>query len=614
MKKLTFLIVATSFGILSVFSQEKSQAIKDSVNLEELVVTGSPVKVNKNNIHMAITVVSREQIAESSESAILPVLNGHVPGLFVTERGVTGFGVSTGAAGQITMRGIGGSPTTGVLMLIDGHPQFMGIFGHPLADSYVTSDVERVEVIRGPASILYGSNAMGGVINIITRKQNENGLHANANVMYGSYNTQKYMANVGYKKNKLSVFASGNHNQTDGHRTNSDFNIKNGYIKLGYELNKHFRANTDFSIAQFNATDPGPDTLNAIKGNTLDITRGYWAFDLENEFKKLSGAMKIFYNFGEHIISDGFHSLDANYGINIHETTKLFKGNNLSIGTDYINYGGKAENVLAMAGAGKIFKDTTVFETAIYGLLQQTLLKEKITLNTGIRYQKHSVYGEEWIPSGGFTFKVLPKTTWKGSASKGFRSPTIQELYIWNCNANLNPEEIISYETSILQYLFNNKLNLELTAFMVDGDNMIINVPMLGLQNAGEVSNKGIEFAANAKPFRNLDLSITYSFINMKIPVYATPKHNLFSSCRYTWKKLSATASIQYINGLDSDPSVTKISFQNYTLLNTKLSYKLKKYAEIFASVENVLNQEYENVKYYTMPGTTVFGGLNLKF
>ena len=76
---------------------------------------------------------------------------------------------ASGAAGGISIRGIGGSPNTQMLVLIDGHPQFMGLMGHPLPDAYVASDVERVEVVRGPASILYGTNAMGGVINIITR-------------------------------------------------------------------------------------------------------------------------------------------------------------------------------------------------------------------------------------------------------------------------------------------------------------------------------------------------------------------------------------------------------------------------------------------------------------
>ncbi len=100
----------------------------------------------------------------------------------------------------------GGSPNTQVLVLIDGHPQFMGIMGHPLPDAYVASDAEKIEIIRGPASILYGSNAMGGVINIITRKQKEDGLNANARLMYGSSNARKYMANAGFKKNKLNIF------------------------------------------------------------------------------------------------------------------------------------------------------------------------------------------------------------------------------------------------------------------------------------------------------------------------------------------------------------------------------------------------------------------------
>ncbi|HEY4785524.1 MAG TPA: TonB-dependent receptor plug domain-containing protein, partial [Bacteroidales bacterium] len=363
-------------------AQEKTDTTK-SINLDEVVVTGTPVKVNKNNVPMAVTVVSREQISESNESALLPVLNGRVPGLFVTERGITGFGVSSGGAGQITMRGVGGDPTTGVLILIDGHPQYMGIFGHPLSDAYIASDVEKVEVIRGPASILYGSNAMGGVINIITRKQTQDGFHGDARLIYGSYNTQKYMASGGYKKNKFSVFASFNHDQTDGHRPNSDFNINNGYLKLGYDINSHLKISTDFSIAQFRTTDPGPDTLDATYGATQKITRGYWAFTLDNDYQKCAGTAKVFYNFGNHHFSDGFKSTDANYGLNLSESAKLFEGSSLTIGGDYTNYGGKAIQGIG-GGNSMTFVDTTVYELGIYGFVQQTLF-EKLTLNAGIR-------------------------------------------------------------------------------------------------------------------------------------------------------------------------------------------------------------------------------------
>ena len=605
-----------AFGLLATFiypfalQAQMHFATEDTIEINEIIVTGTQVKVNRNTIPMAVSVINRTQIEESDESALLPILNGRVPGLFVTERGVTGFGVAQGSAGQISIRGIGGSPTTGVLMLIDGHPQFMGIMGHPLPDSYVASDVERVEVIRGPASILYGSNAMGGVINIITKKQHDEGTHGNARISYGSYNTQKYMGSVGFKKNKFSTFISANHDQTDGHRPHSDFKITNGYLKLGYDFNEHFSASTDVSLAAFESADPGPDTLNAQPGERIDILRGYWAFTLLNEFDKASGAIKVFYNFGEHEITDGFHSTDHNYGANIYESFNLFKGNTLTTGFDFMNYGGLAENVNAMRGNGIVFADTSITELGFYTQIQQQLTK-KITLNGGIRYQHHSEYGAQWIPAVGFAYELTTQATWKGTISKGFRSPTMRELFLWGPNPNLNPETVWNYETGLTKTFFNGNMNGELTLFIIEGDNLIINAgPPNGFQNTGEVSNKGIEFALNVEPFDNLKVNATYSYINMKNPVYATPAHHVFLNAHYRIKKLQLMASIQQVSDLDNDPSrvVNKVS---YTLLNAKAVYNLTRNLKVFVSAKNLLNTKYEVNRYYTMPEATAFGGLS---
>ncbi len=584
----------------------------DTIKIEEVVVTGSPVKVNRNNIPMAVSVVTRAQIEETEESAILPILNGKVPGLFVTERGVTGFGVAQGSAGQISIRGIGGNPTTGVLILIDGHPQFMGIMGHPLPDSYVASDVERVEVIRGPASILYGSNAMGGVINIITKKQTKEGIHGLARASYGSYNTQKYMGSAGLKKDRFSTFISVNHDQTDGHRVHSDFKINNGYIKLAYDLNSHFYISTDFSLAGYKAADPGPDTLNAAFGERIDITRGYWASTLQNEFEKLSGALKLFYNFGEHNITDGFHSTDKNYGLNFYESLHLFEGNNITAGVDYTSYGGMAENLFAMNGNGIQFIDTTVNEIGLYGFVQQTIA-EKLTLNAGLRYQNNSVYGNQWIPSAGFAYQFTENSTWKGTVSKGFRSPTIRELFMWGPNPALDPETIINYETGFSKLFFDRKMSAEITFFAVNGDNLIVNIPMQGLLNSGEISNKGIEFALDAELIKNLAVNATYSYIKMKNPVFATPEHHLFFNAHYSVGKLQLMASIQQIINLDNDPSPA-VNQEDYTLLNAKAVYNITGNLKWYVSGENLLNQNYEVNRYYTMPGTTVFTGISLSF
>lgn len=594
-------------------SQLQAQNIlKDTLKIEEVVVTGSPVKVSRNNIPMSVSVVTSAQINESSESALLPILSGRVPGLFVTERGITGFGVSNGSAGQITIRGIGGNPTTGVLMLIDGHPQFAGIFGHPLPDSYVASDVERVEVIRGSGSVLYGSNAMGGVINLITKKQHQDGFAGNARLMYGSFQTQKYMASGGYKKDKLSFFVSGNRDKTDGHRENSAFEIVNGYTKVGYELTKNIKISGDFSLADFKASDPGPDTLLAKKGLDIDITRGYGAFTIENEHEKISGSAKLFYNFGEHDLSDGFHSTDHNYGLNFLQSIKVFRGNAITLGLDYINYGGLAENLKAMGGKGIVFADTAVHELGFYGFVQQTIA-QKLTLNAGFRLSDHSAYGNEWIPSAGLAWQYNENTSWKLSFSKGFRSPTVRELFLFGPNPKLQPETVFNYEAGLVKSFFDRKLNMEITGFLAHGSNLIITVPMKGLQNAGEVSNKGIEFSADANPSAKLNIHAAYSYINMKTPVYATPEHQLFISSRYRINQTTLMLSLQQIANLDTDAG-PKIHQESYTLMNAKISHKVCSYAELFISAENLLNQKYEQNRYYTMPGTTVFAGLNLNF
>jgi murein DD-endopeptidase MepM/ murein hydrolase activator NlpD len=166
------------FGILlslSGMAQTKRDSTQAGRNymIDEVVVTGTRNETDVRHLPMTISVVGRQQIEKRYEPSLLPLLTEQVPGLFTTSRGIMGYGVSTGAAGGMSLRGIGGSPTAGLLVLIDGHPQYMGLMGHPIADAYQSMMAEKVEVLRGPASVLYGSNAMSGVINMITKKQKE---------------------------------------------------------------------------------------------------------------------------------------------------------------------------------------------------------------------------------------------------------------------------------------------------------------------------------------------------------------------------------------------------------------------------------------------------------
>lgn len=578
--------------------------------LQEVVVTGSPVRMDRNNVPMSVSVITREEIAASGQSSVLPILNGRIPGLFVTERSVIGFGVSNGAAGQISMRGIGGSPTTGVLVMLDGNPQYMGIFGHPLADMYNSSGVERVEVIRGPASMLYGSNAMGGVINFLTRRTGKEGFSGEAGARYGSFNTQELVFTGNYRHKNWNVVTTLNRSSTDGHRANSDFSQNSGYFKVGYRLNDHFRLHTDLNISRFKATDPGPDTIGASRGLGLDIRRGSWSASLDHEYAKLSGSVRAYRNFGIHDLSNGFHSNDFNHGIVLSET---YRPNNrflIQVGLDGNRYGGKA----VQTPPGAVLVDTSVTEFSANGFIQYVPTR-RLTLNAGIRTQYNNQYGNELLPMAGMSYDLQKGLTWKASFGKGFRSPTLRELFMFmDKNKDLLPERVWNYETSILKTFEPMKTHLELTAFYLNGSNLIVGYGS-HLRNTGSIRNKGLELAAGCEPIENLQVQLTFSHIVMETPAYATPRNHLFLSGMYRTGKFQLHTGLRYVEHLNTKIGpVVDAAFQSYVLLNAGVDYHILSNLSLSLSGNNLLNQSYQTIQYYTMPGINGSAGLSYRF
>ena len=624
MKKRNYL---AAIALLSVNAAALLAQEVDTVRIiDEVVVTATRVSVNRSNVPMTVSVVNRADISESSESALLPALSEHVPGMFVTQRGVTGFGVANGGTGAISLRGVGGTPTTQLLVLIDGHPQYMGIMGHHLPDAYVASDVEKVEVIRGPASILYGSNAMGGAINIITRQQDNEGLSAGGRVMYGSYNTQKYMANGGIKKGGFDSYLSVNHDRTEGHRPNSDFSITNGYAKLGYQTSEHFRLTGDVSLASFKASNPGTVSQPMFE-NDADIIRGVASLTAENNYGKTSGALKLFYNFGNHKINDGytsggaprnyfFRSNDHNYGVTFYQSLRPFEGNLITAGIDYKNFGGQAWNDFTDATPNvDLLSKTSLYELAGYVMAQQTLF-EQLTLTAGLRLEDSEKFGIEWVPQAGLSYRPSLYTVLKTSVAKGFRSPTIREMYMFPPqNPDLQPERLVNYEVSVGQGFFEGRLTAELTGYIINGSNLIMTQIENGSPknlNTGDFTNKGIELSVRWNILKNIDIKGNYSYLHMKKPILNAPGQQAFIAASYRINKWSASANYQYIRNLyvKLEEAATSAVTENYGLLNAKVSFYPTKWIELFVKGENLTNKSYQTVYEYPMPGITAFGGI----
>jgi iron complex outermembrane receptor protein len=592
----------------------------ERVNLSEVVVTGSRVPVPRDVLPVPISVVHRNVIEQSEATALLPVLMQQVPGLFVTSRGMAGYGVSGGAAGGINMRGFSGGSGR-VLILIDGHPQYATIYGHPVADAYIASDAQRVEVSRGSASILYGASAMGGAINIITRQATADGNQFSARLMGGSYGTQRYSLTDTYRSGRFSGVVSSNYEQTDGHRPNSEFRMWSGFAKSSYELAEAWKVTGNVNIADARAQVPGMESRPLLDGTT-DVLRGMTGLSLENHYDKTRGAVNFYYNWGNHKINDGyfeggnprpylFHSTDYMGGVNIFQAVNLFQGNTVTGGFDVKLYGGNAYR----DPVTEIYADDVKLnEVAGYVLAQQFLWK--FMLEAGLRLENHKLYGTEWVPQAGVSFRAAERTSLKFSFSKGFRSPNMRELYMYaSANEDLLPERSFSYDFTVSQRLPDNRLSMELTLYYIKGDNLIETVQIgesrVQNRNTGEFANKGIEFSLNYRILDNLNLNANYSYLDMEKLITGAPRNKFYAGMTYRPGIFTLNAGVQVIDKLYLSTG-DNVRTSNYTFADARIGCRPLKWLEVFVKGDNLSGKRYETMAGYPMPGATVLGGISL--
>ena len=598
--------------------------------LSEVVVTGTRNETDIRHLPMTVSVVDRPLIEYSNVPSLLPVLTEQVPGLFITSRGIMGYGVSDGAAGTISMRGLSGGSGQ-VMVLIDGHPQYMGMFGHPISDAYQSLMAERVEVLRGPASVLYGSNAMGGVVNIVTRRMQQDGVRTDINAGYGSWNTVQTEVTNRVRYKGFSSIVSASYNRTDGHRTDMGFEQYGGYAKLGYDFSPHWRVRADVNVTHFNASNPGT-VSDPLTDADQSVTRGMTSLAVENEYEGTSGALSVFYNWGDHHINDGysvlagespldyrFNSHDDMMGISAYQSVRMFRGNRLTVGVDWYRFGGSAWNQY-VAGERRGEREDIVniaqHEVAGYVDFRQNI-GTWLTLDAGIRIDHHSHIGVEWVPQAGLSLHLPHSMELKASVSKGFRYPTIREMYMFPPqNPDLMPERMWTYELSLSQKLLEGRLSYGVNVFYIDGDNFIMTQMVDGRPhnvNAGALRNAGVEAQAAWRIARDWSVDANYSFLHMENPVVAAPEHKLYVGGLFTHGRWHVSTGVQYVAGLYTQVGDSPVQ-EDFVLWNIRASFRILDWMSVWVRGENLLNWKYEINAGFPMPGANVTGGLNFEF
>lgn len=586
--------------------------------LDEVVVTGTNSVVPQRLLPYTVSVVGNRQLEATGQTQVLSAISGMVPSLFVSQRSIFGFGVSNGGAGHIKLRGVGGDRASAVLMMVDGQPQFAGIYSHHIADFYDKEYVDRVEVLRGPGSVLYGSNAMAGTINVITKNAVSDGVRTTLQSQYGSYNTWLSSLTNTVRHGRFSSLVSLSYNRTDGNVDNFDFKQADGYAKIGYDFSDHWRGYLDYTLMNFRGNDPIYPRLSDPESTDIyhqNITRGEAAATVTNTYGALSGSARVYYNYGNHFVDDPrhFHSKDDRLGVILYENFRPWKNASATVGFDFDSYSGEipvSGGNHHTEGSMSTISRKSIVEYSPYLTVSQTFLDNLLNVNGGLRMANSNKFDTQWVPQFGFSLNPGLDWTVKGNLAVGYRNPSFRELYLYRmANPDLQPEKMTNYEISVGK-AFSRYFSAEITGYYSNGHNMIQTVDQKN-QNTGRFINKGIELAAHSHPADNLWLSATYSYLHTSLTnLVGAPRNQYYLGVQWKpWDFLHVDADLKGVGGLYV---AADIKNQNYALLNLKLTWDVCRYLSLFTRLENITDARYTINRGYPMPGFTALAGFNL--
>ncbi|MEJ2543095.1 MAG: TonB-dependent receptor plug domain-containing protein [Calditrichaceae bacterium] len=341
-KSFSILIICIIFA----YSQTETDSMLTYQSEDSIVIVANRYQVSAKAISFNYELITEDKVKSMSSNSALEMVDVNFPSSFILEKKVMGFGVGTAGAGLVNIRGMGGKPNTGVLVLLNGHPDFMGLFGHPLPDVYGIDDIQRVEVLAGPASTVFGNHAMGGVVNLVTEPDYTH--LARMSIEGGSYNSYNYGLNLSKQFGNNGLYLNVRHKKSDGHVDKTSFESSQFNAGWALQLNPKLNLSARARYVPYKFDDPERgDSDPAGLGTYGDIQRGMGEIILSNNYNKWQGSAQIYTNLGHHKFYDGFESNDFNYGFSIYQNWLAGSNYSFAFGTDFMHFGGQAENKIA---------------------------------------------------------------------------------------------------------------------------------------------------------------------------------------------------------------------------------------------------------------------------
>ena len=560
--------------------------------------------------------IKKQDIEKVNPVQALEVLK-NVPGVVVQKTGDTG-------RTDPSIRSFGDNCRR-ILVLIDGKPEFMSLFGCGVSHSMLAGNIDKIEIPKDPDSVLYGSGALGGVINIITKTPTKP-FEGTMDFSFGSFNTQNGKIYLGGLQNNVIYEVSANKITSDGHLPNSQYNAVDLYEKLGYV----FRDGSSliFEAKQFQGLKHEPETRTKDGGKVY--TNNYWEDYHRNSyqlnFDKMYSRGKLFVrayqNDGDHKFSNNWHSKDSLIGAMANYDWEIGDSNLLKLGTDYKQQEGK---LLSTNSSSMHLGSWKLYEYAFYALDKHNFTG-KISAVAGARYNNNEIFGKKFVPRTGLEYQISENLLIKGLYSRGFRSPYLNELYLTKAsNKNLKAETVDSYE--IGADFKKDDFNLNINGFIMKGDNLIQRVKnkvipqSFTFQNIGQYEFKGVELYLGYIFSKFIDAQAGYTYFDAGEHTQGRPQDKLDLNVNFKINRWSLSLNSMYIgNYYAQDKKQERL--KDFAVVSAKLSFAVNDNVKLFVDGRNLTNQQYEifldrdadNYPITKMPGTTVSFGTQIKF
>ena len=613
---------------------------------EEIVVTADrntqPLKHTGNSI----SVISKEQIENRGFDFASEAMR-QIPGLSVNQSG------PIGSATQIRIRGAEANHT---LVLIDGFNANDPAIGSEFNFADLTTfDVDQIEVVRGSQTALYGSDTIGGVINLITSTPDKTGFSGKAYVAAGNNQSDLYLLNLNGKGERHYVLANFSKYNTNGTNASLMGSEKDGYenqtelLKFGFELTQELTATLQARRSSNRVeTDPQDFAFPATETQGLVIDGDDWsetsqrynalALSYKNIDRPITSTLKLgstrtssrFYQNNVYALANGGARDSIDWllsnkwsGDSEHELSASFQHEKLKFknrSTSYLaaNYDEK----IRQSGLSVLYKYSPSTNTH---------------MNLSVRHDQNSRFKDEqsFKLSASHSLNNL-NTRFHGSIATGSTNPGFIELFGYapsnfEGNPTLEPEKSLSYDIGLEQSFFNNQALMDLTVFRANLKDEIITIfnPSTFMSTSDNDPQKstrfGIELSAQTYFNQNWQLSASYTYLRSKdgarLKEVRRPKNSGHLSASYQFSNETTKLNVNVsFNGEQQDlefvasTPVTRVTLDSYTLVNTSLNHDFNKRFKGTLRIKNLLNDQYSEVFSYRGTGRTVLAGLEYRF